>query len=470
MKRMVKWIALLAVLVLMTAAVPVSAQPKEEAVTYDLSECGDDVKLVGRTEVTEDGIVPHTTASGIVFYSDCSGSIEMEVYGKDNYFTRQFFIVYVDGEIAGRVELDHIAKNRTVKRTLTMVEDLEPGMHRIEIYRETEEVDAYCEWKSLTLNGELIPAEKAPMLIEFVGDSITTGYGAYPFSEGSDSQTVNRQAGTKSYAFLTAAELGMDIQVCCTSGYGVEVGYNADRVNMQEMYEYTAYHHDNSEDALWSFERPADIVVINMGTNDNGARKQYGVSEDQVLAGIKNMMKIAREKNPDCKVVWCTGMMGTTFKSGTMEIVEELGGAEAGYFFCELPKDTTGGGGHPSEEGHIAAAEVLTAFLEENVLAEDFADTHATAEELEALLSNGALTETDRAIGETEIRALEASGNTYSGTLTATYETFSQKAADQTTLIVAVCIVVGVVLVAAVAVILFAVLYKPKKKEETTPQ
>lgn len=476
MKIMTKGLALLLAAVLLLGALPTAAFAQDEAITYALPEVADQVKLIGRTEVTDEAIVPHTTASGIAFYSDCSGDIEMEIYGDRNYFYRQYFIVYVDGEIANRVTLEHGVPRHKVTKTLTMAEDLEPGMHRIEIYRETEEVDAYCEWRSITLNGELIPVPEAPMLIEFVGDSITTGFGAYPFEYQQGNQTSDRQAGTKSYAFLTAAELGMDIQKICTSGYGAEVGYNADGVNMQDMYEYTAYHHDHStEDTKWSFERPADIVVINMGTNDNGASKQKGVKESQVLAGMKNLMEMARRNNPDAKIVWCTGMMGITFKSGIEGIVEELGGADNGYYFCVLPMNTSGGGGHPDEQGHRDAAETLTQFLLDEVLPADYADSYVTAEEMETLLAGAdGLEATVAAVAKAELDASVASGNTYSGTMTAMYEQVETALADQARAeeaandqqVLSIVIVVAVLIVGAAVIVAVAVLYKPKKKED----
>lgn len=471
MKHGMKLMAAIMALVLLIGVLPTTAFAEDEAVTYALAEHADDVKLIGRTEVTDDAIVPHTTASGIAFYSDCSGSVEMEVYGDRNYFYRQYFIVYVDGVIANRVVLDHGVPKHPVTETVTLVEDLEPGMHRIEIYKETEEVDAYCEWRSITLNGELIPVPEAPMLIEFVGDSITTGFGAYPFSYQEGSQTVDRQAGTKSYAFLTAAELGMDIQVCCTSGYGAEVGYNADGVNMQDMYEYTAYHHDHKDDdAKWSFDRTADIVVINLGTNDLGASRQKGIKESQVVAGMKNLMELVRECNPDAKVVWCTGMMGIAFKSGIEKNVEELGGADNGYYFCTLPMNTAGGGGHPDEQGHIDAAETLTQFLLDEVLPDTYGEDYVTADELQSLIDSADVDATTLAAAQAELDASVASGNTYAGTMTAMYELIEEEVAAKDAAsqqVLSIVILVAVLIVGAAVIVLVAVLYNPKKKEET---
>ena len=466
MKRMVNGLTVLMALVLMLVCVPMAATAEQELTTYALSDYADCVKLVGRTEVSDTGIVPHTTASGIAFYSDCSGNIDLTVKGMKNLFDAQYFIVYVDGEMHKRVELYHRIKNRSVIETLTVAEDLEPGLHRIEILRETEEINAYAEFLSIALNGTMTPVADAPMLIEFVGDSITTGYGAYPFSYADDGDPIDhpsRQAGTKSYAYLTAKELGMDIQVCCTSGYGAEVGWNSDGVNMQDMYEYTAFHHDR--ETKWSFARPADIVVINLGTNDNSVRKTRYTSESQILDGMKNLTAIVRDKNPDAKIVWATGMMGITFKKGLTEMVEDLGGAEAGYYFCILPQGTSGGGGHPDEAEHIAGAETLIEFLKTNVLPEDYAAGYTTADEMTSLLKWAALVPNcDSAIARAELDTFLASEAEFSGTMTTVYAVLK----DQVVLAAVIAGAAAVVL--AAGIVAFAALYNPKKKKDETTQ
>ncbi len=461
MKQTVNMLAVLLALVLLLVSAPMAVAAEEELTTYPLAEYADCVKLIGRTDVSDTGIVPHTTASGIAFYSDCSGRIDLTIKGDKTLFDAQYFIVYVDGEIHKRIELDHRIKGRSVIETVIAAENLEPGMHRIEILRETEEINAQCEFLSIALNGEMTPVVEAPMLIEFVGDSITTGYGAYPFSYADAGDPIDhpsRQAGTKSYAYLTARALGMDIQVCCTSGYGAEVGWNGDGVNMQDMYEYTAFHHNRQVE--WGFERTADIVVINLGTNDNGARKAKGVPESQVLAGMKNLTEIVKKRNPDAKIVWATGMMGITFKKGLTEMVEELGGADAGYYFCILPTGMSGGGGHPDEAEHLAASETLIGFLKTNVLPADYTARYASAEEMQSLLRWASLVpNADAAVAQVELDSYIASEAEVSGTMTTVYELLK----DQ---VVLAAVVAGAVLVVIVAgLVAFAALYNPKKKD-----
>lgn len=474
MSVMKKWLALALALVMLCAALPVSAE-EAGATTRYLKDCGDCIKLMGRAEITDLGLVPHTTASGFAFYFDGSGDIELTVTGSSNIFDAQYFIVYVDGEMGNRLTLDH-AVGRQETKTFKAAEGLSAGMHRIEIYRETEEINAECVFNSITLDGEMYPVPDAPLMIEFVGDSITTGYGAYPVTDesvakGREDHPI-RQAGTKSYAFLTAQALGTDFQACCTSGYGVEVGYNTDGVNMQMMYDKTAFHHDST--ALWSFDRKADVVVINLGTNDSGARYKNTanvIPESQIIDGMENLISIVKEKNPDAKIVWVTGMMGKTFEISTKLLIKKLGGAEKGYYFCVLPQGTSGGGGHPDESQHAAAAEVLTEFLKEDVLGEEYAADYTTAEAAQTLVNSGTLTDTYQAMLQLEID-IAAKTDTPDGLLDGLYreaqangiKTEADKESTDGGDTATVIVLVVVAAVALVGVVLFAVLYKPKKK------
>ncbi len=435
---------------------------------YDLANYADMVRLVGRTIVTEDGIAPQTTASGIAFYTDAE-HLNMVISGGQGYckmFAHEYFIVYIDGEIAVRWELRFNNSGVSGRDEFSLDKYLDGKMHRVEVLRETEEVNAVALYETLIVDEDatVMPALEAPAMIEFIGDSITTGYGAYPTSAKTATYAVDdpiRQAGTKSYAYLTAQQLGMDIQVCCTSGYGVVCGYNWDSANLQGMYPYTAYHNDHeSDDALWSFERPADIVVINLGTNDNGTYRGKGKTEKDMKDGIKAMMELAREKNPDADVVWVTGMMGVTFKTVIEDVVDELGGADEGYYFCVLPKGTSGGAGHPNGEQHAAAAEVLTAFLKDSVLDESYFEEQATAEEMEKLLGIAkCLPGCDTKTAYAELRVADSNDFDAYGGLTTSYEALRKQAITSGLLVG-----IGLVVIAA-ALVAFAVLYKPKKQE-----
>ena len=359
MKRLMKFVACLTAMVMTLGVLPTAAS---SAQTVELALAADRVKLLGRTTVGEDGIEPHSTGAGIAFYGKCSGTLTLTMTGTPTKFDSLYLAVFVDGELH-RVEFKGKI-NQTSTQELVIAENLSDGKHKIEIVRETEENYGSYIWKSITLNGTMTPVEEAPLLIEFVGDSITAGYASYPETEESKGLSVEHpvyMAGVKSYAYLTAQALGADFQSVCASGYGVVRGYNNDGVTLPLMYEYAGYYHDNSEDGKWTFDRPADVVVINLGANDS----DRGTTHDEMATGAKAFMESVRAHNPNAAIVWVTGETYLKFEQQLAAAVEELGGAENGFYFKVVPEGTSGGAGHPNLEEHANTAQALTAFLKE---------------------------------------------------------------------------------------------------------
>ena len=78
------------------------------------------------------------------------------------------------------------------------------------------------------------PTPESDLRIEFIGDSITCGYGvegktAY---EGFKTTTENFM---KSYAYLTAQKLGAEYSAVCYSGHGIISGYSNDGTILKEV-------------------------------------------------------------------------------------------------------------------------------------------------------------------------------------------------------------------------------------------
>ncbi|MBQ9413850.1 MAG: hypothetical protein IJU16_01845 [Clostridia bacterium] len=453
--------ALLLTVLLLLGCVPVAAAAETDAVAYNVADIVDSVKVVGRTSIVGSSLAVHTTGAGIAFYSECSGDIRLKLTTK-NMFGAQYFTVWVDGE-RSRLTVDNGTTSQRSKK-VTLAEDLEAGLHRIEIYRQTEEINGSCLFDELIINGTLTPLPDAPMLIEFIGDSLTAGYGALGVpSKGKVIDHPEGQDGTQTYAYLTAQALGMDFQACCTSGYGLLAGWNNGDANLLNMYAYTAYHNNAmTGNEMWAFARPADIVVINLGSNDRAVGRGKGVNEKTFEEAVKSMTELIREKNPDAKVVWVTGLGGNAFKAQMEDAMDSFGGAENGYYFCQLPEGNSGAAGHPSVKEHIAAGEVLTAFLRDNVLPEDYEAAFVSAEDMEALIE-GASNSEARTIAEVELATFRQNGGVSKATLTAAYQALKEASGMPAYMPWVFCGLAVLLIVAAT--VLICVLYQPKKKE-----
>ena len=126
-----------------------------------------------------------------------------------------------------------------------------------------------------------------------------------------------------------------------------------------EIYPYTSYR--RGEDA-YPFSRKADIVVINLGTNDLALRT--AASWNSFVEDAKAFVRTVREKQGDPTVIWVHNMMISGIGQKVETVMEELGGAQKGFYALELPREgESDSDGHPSLAQHKAAAEVLTEFI-----------------------------------------------------------------------------------------------------------
>ena len=171
------------------------------------------------------------------------------------------------------------------------------------------------------------------------------------------------QDGTKSYAYYAAQALGADISVLARSGIGAYQGWDSGNPALPPMYDYISYYRDKT--ARWDFSRQADIVVINLGTNDLWT----GGSSRALTQAMQDFMRQVRQKNPQAKIVWAAGGIMADYLDEADDAVDSLGGPQKGYYVCPLPcGPNKGGNGHPTAEQHQSMADSLVAFLRRNHL------------------------------------------------------------------------------------------------------
>lgn len=120
--------------------------------------------------------------------------------------------------------------------------------------------------------GEIIPSsQQADRRIEFIGNSITCGYG----TEGSNRDEHFRpdtENNYKSYAAILTRAFSADAHFIAHSGKGMVRNYGDEKPvsdpqeTMLGRYDHTL---DNDPSLQWDFSQwKADCVVINLGTND----------------------------------------------------------------------------------------------------------------------------------------------------------------------------------------------------------
>ncbi len=327
----------------------------------------DYIKTQGRTVLKDGALWLDFSASGIEFSANCEGKVALNLNVKylkqtDSY-GGLYFTVIVDGVKKDRAQC-HITSTGNVE--LVLAENLPAGNHTFEVYRQTEHRGAEVGISSIVMNGSFNakPADNR-LYIEFIGDSISTGFGALGTTSDSDGGSPKWQDATAAYPYLTAKALGADFSDVCYSGIGAKYGWQDP--NMLNFYPYQRWQYDRNTQYNFNARQP-DVVVIALGTNDISMEGEKGITVEQRLAGYQELLDMVRAKNPNSKIVWIYGMMKDDDNARIPAIIEENGGAAEGLYSLELVTNTAGAGWHPSAAGQQKFADDLVAFLNSDVL------------------------------------------------------------------------------------------------------
>lgn len=217
----------------------------------------------------------------------------------------------------------------------------------------------------------VLPTSEKKLHIEFVGDSITCAYGV----EGKDQYEgfkTSTENFMKSYAYLTAQKLDAEYSTACYSGYGVISSYSSDGNRKTEG--LLGDHYNNvgavNYKTPWSHDKhPVDVVVVNLGTNDNTyVSKDYEKRGAEFTKAYTELLKMIHKAQPEAKIVCTVGTMGCSemypYIEEAVESFKKDGGGDVtvtSYLSAtqNMNKDGLGSDWHPTAATHEKSAAVL---------------------------------------------------------------------------------------------------------------
>ena len=359
-----------------TAAEP--EKPKELTLTPDSF----DVKLIGRT-LTENGTLwlAHS-ASGIEFTCTAKKlTINIKgdgaASGDENNQAR--FAVYVDGErtIDEMVDFDKksfeiFSSESDVEKDVKIIKLSEPPMSSFGIESLVIESDS---------DSPIEPVPEKELMIEFIGDSITCGYGVDDEDLSHHFSTKTEDA-TKAYAYKTAQLLDADYSLVSYSGHGIISGYTSKATEKNEselvppIYEQFSKTPTSdgffNDDTPWDFSRyEPDYVVINLGTNDGSYTGNDKDKAAEYEEGYLKFIKTVKSHYPDAYVICILGTMGanqlvSSIENAAAAYTEETG--DTAISVLSLPQQDRKKNGlaadwHPTEATHTETAELLAEYI-----------------------------------------------------------------------------------------------------------
>jgi lysophospholipase L1-like esterase len=254
-----------------------------------------------------------------------------------------------------------VLRTRPGQTRYLLAEGLGSGPHQLRLTKRTETFYGTPEFLGLELapGGRLLtlPGENG-RLIEFVGDSITAGYGV----EGSSPTCVyspETENAALTYAAQTAEMLDAAYTVVAVSGVGVVRNYNDEGpLSSGTMLTYYGRTLANEPIEDWQAAQPPQAVVINLGTNDFSTMPQP--AGELFLNGYTNLIFKIRSRYPDAHIFAVGGpiMVGSaveTIRSVVAQMNQVLGDARVHFVPIENTLELTavdyGCDWHPNVSG-----------------------------------------------------------------------------------------------------------------------
>lgn len=195
------------------------------------------------------------------------------------------------------------------------------GVHTARLFKRTESIVGQS-----TLHGFVLapggtienPPPRPERRIEFVGDSITAGYGV----EG-DSPTcpfsVATENVTRTYAALATEAVGAEMMITAVSGLGVIRNYNdPEMIGTDPMTVRYGRALANEPHPQWDFQRwRANLVVINLGANDFSTNPQP--TQAVFVQAYIDLLNDIRRRYPFAPIIAMAGPILPDYAAGYVE-------------------------------------------------------------------------------------------------------------------------------------------------------
>lgn len=293
-----------------------------------------------------------------------------------------------------RVSVGEAVKLRPGRQWLTLCSFDESGEHTLRLEKLSEQLKGRNCLLALETDGELLPVPPAEegLRLEFVGDSISCGFGV-GMAPGQPTFTTETEDGFRAYPALVADALGARHHSVCVSGINLTLPMDKDfRMSlpfapdtylplraMEDLYPYadrpTEEAMGREEFTPWDFEsfRP-HAIVVNLGTNDafriaiSGNAKAE--EEHYILRYMEFFRTLRRLNGPDTHIVAALGPMNYFLFDSIGEAIrrykaESGDGRVSAFKFtqADFRREGPGGLGHPSAATQAKMARELTEYL-----------------------------------------------------------------------------------------------------------
>lgn len=334
-----------------------------------------DIRVTGRTILKNRELFLSHSASGVEFMFEGT-RLEAEFSSEGGGADFQAWIgVFVNGEETKRIALEAGAVR------YLLWESGQAENVKISLVKMSENQYAYASIRKFFMEeGAIVrKTEGKQKKIQFIGDSITCGFG----NEGNpgDSFTTGTENPLKAYAALTAEKLDAEATLLAWSGIGIISSYVDPDVEVPNtgvlvpmVYPYADYSLQcrmGWEKQEYDFSSDdCNLIVINLGTNDSSYTRGYAERKEAFKTAYRDFVRYLCDKYENVPVVCTAGSMNHLLDYEIMSAAEEIAAEGKAVYYMEFapqkPEDGEGAVGHPSLIRHEKMAEQLASWIRDN--------------------------------------------------------------------------------------------------------
>jgi lysophospholipase L1-like esterase len=242
-----------------------------------------------------------------------------------------------------------------------------PGLHDVVLLKRTEESSGTTLFKRWSSPLYALDPDTRTRKIEFVGDSLTAGYGIEWTTGANSAAFANERL---SHTAIVAARFGAERHTIACSGRGLvqdatgDTSYAGNMVDRWLRRQESAAHPDYL--TPWDFSTwQADVVTVNLGTND------YTHGPIPIRDAFASFYRLIRTKYANAYIIGILGSQLTGTNRSDLRTQIQGAIADVGRLkisFLEMPNadpaDGVGGDGHPSPATHAKQAALLVAQIQ----------------------------------------------------------------------------------------------------------
>ena len=293
-------------------------------------------------------------------------------YCDDTYYGQVAILLDGNKEIHERIALTSPRMTRQIQ-----LSDKEE-MHTVRIVKLNEAAFGQVGIDELETDTQapVLPTKPLDRRIEFVGDSITCGYGNEGVNEV-DIYSTHQQNPLDAYAILTADALKAEYQLVSWSGIGIITNYipetedePREEILMPQLYPYRDRRFNERKGlplTEWDFSQyQPHVIVMFLGTNDASYTRRKPEREAYFGGEFEKFLGTLHEKNPESAILCILGTMEESLCDEEQKRVDSFAAAhpEVQIEFLRLPlqdnADGIGTDGHPSKTTHAKVAKLVS--------------------------------------------------------------------------------------------------------------